>query len=521
MTLNETQSSVLLPGLLVTTGSCIAAYVIYRALSSKKDPKVPKVSGFPVIGNMLDLLPETFLDRMIKRKEQYGNVFYLHMFFQKFIHISDTNLCREVLSKRPKTFVRGRVLNYMAETLHYLPYGLFHANDAHTWGRMRKMTSPAFSKQNLSNMSALLLKEGIAFAKHLKEISQDGATLDMVKESTGYTVRVISSVAFGSEAVEYFFGQQFYEDVRVTFNVLLDHAMFPFPQWVWRLTPGYRMELAAIEADRRFSQACQEVISIKRAQHATMEEEQKKELHSLIDIMIRQEESRDDEMLANVKTFYVAGSDTTSMSISWALFLLAQHPGAVAQLREEVAAAGLFPPIHLSPNNNSSATEKTAAQVSEAMSGLVFTHAVLKEAVRLYPAGPAIFLDFINPTDEPVTLSNGVVIQADTTVITNLSLCLRDAEHFPQPDAFLPQRWLSEDKAALGRMEQAFMGFGAGARMCPGMGLAMAEGVMALAAVLHHFDLQLLCSPAEVKAEFKFTLQPSQLPMRLTSRRGE
>lgn len=50
------------------------------------------------------------------------------------------------------------------------------------------------------------------------------------------------------------------------------------------------------------------------------------------------------------------------------------------------------------------------------------------------------------------------------------------------------------------------------------MGLAMAEGVMAVAAIIHHFDIALLCAPTEVKVEFKFTLQPSQLPMRLTKR---
>jgi cytochrome P450 len=429
------------------------------------------------------------------------------MFSQKFLHVSDIQLAREILQKRPKQLIRSRVLDYMATNMHYLPFGLFHANDAVIWGKVRKQTSPAFSKQNLASMSTSFLEEALAFVQHLDGLCGADSQVDMIRENTGYTVRVISRVAFGNDTVEYFFGEQFYRDVRVTFDILLDSALFPFPQWVWRLSPKYQGELAAAEADKRFSAACQQVIDTKRRQQQSMSEDEKKDTHSLIDIMIRQEDARDEEVLANVKTFYLAGSDTTSMSMSWAMYLLAQHPGAVQRLREEVA--GFF---------SSDARNRSAAEISEALGAMVYTHAVLKEAIRLYPAGPAIFLDFT--ADESITLSNGVVVTPDTTFLVNLWLPLTDEANFSDAKNFHPERWLTEDKALLGRMDQAFLGFGAGARACPGAGLAMAEGAMALAAVYHHFDVQLLCAPEDVKAEFKFTLQPSQLPVRLIRRAG-
>jgi cytochrome P450 len=356
-------------------------------------------------------------------------------------------------------------------------------------------------------MSQNFVQEAMEFVQRLDDLSRAGDEIDMIRENTGYTVRVISRVAFGNDQVDYFFGEQFYRDVRVTFDILLESALFPFPAWVWRLTPKYKGELALAEANTRFSAACQQVIDIKRKQHETMSEEQKKDTHSLIDIMIRQEDSRDEEVMANVKTFYLAGSDTTSMSMSWAMYLLAQHPAVVARLREEVA--GFFA---------SGVRARPAAEASDALSALVYTHAVLKEAVRLYPAGPAIFLDFA--TQESITLSNGLTVTPDTTLLINIWLPLTDEANFTDAKSFHPERWLTEDKAQLARMEQAFLGFGAGARACPGAGLAMAEGAIALAAVYHHFDLQLLCAPEEVKAEFKFTLQPSQLPMKLTRRAG-
>jgi cytochrome P450 len=249
-----------------------------------------------------------------------------------------------------------------------------------------------------------------------------------------------------------------------------------------------------------------DVVTRKRRQYATLSEEDKKDTHSLIDIMIRQEGVTDAEILANVKTFYLAGSDTTSVSMSWALFLLAQHPDVVARMREEVR--GLFAhPLR----------EMSVQAISELLATLPYSTAVFKEAVRLYPVGPLIFLDFME--DEPLTLSDGMVIDSDKTMLIHVWACHFDEEYFPDAHAFDPARWLTADKDALGRMDQAFLGFGCGSRACPGMGLALSEGVVGLAAVVHHVDFELACPVEEVQVLYKFTMQPSQLPMRVTRRK--
>lgn len=405
------------------------------------------------------MLPENVLQNFVKFRNKYGNTYRLSIFFQKFIHISDSQLIREIMQKRPKLLKRSTVLEHMAESFEYLPYGLFHANDATIWGKMRKLSSPAFSKQNLTNMSQLFYLEALEFVVHLQTISRDGKKVDMVKESSGFTTRVISRVAFGNDQVDYFFGDQFYEDVRVTLGVILDHALFPFPQWVWRLTPMYQQELIAKEADVRFTRAAQQVIDTKRAQHATMSEEDKRNLHGLLDIMIRQDDSRDSEMMANVKTFYLAGSDTTSMTISWCMYLLCQHPAAVDKIRAEVA------PFFAT---QAQTQRKSAQEVSDALASFAYTTAVVREAIRLYPAGPAIFLDYVNKADEPLTLSNGLTVDTDTTFLLNLWICLTDEKNYPDAMKFDPERWFTKDEALLARMENAFLGFGAGPRACPG-----------------------------------------------------
>jgi cytochrome P450 len=327
-----------------------------------------------------------------------------------------------------------------------------------------------------------------------------------MRETTTMTVQVISKVAFGNEPVTYFYSEQFYEDVGITFRVVLEDAMFHLPRWVWKLTPMYKTELLAREGNARLEDACMEVVTRTRQQYATLSEEDKKHTHSLIDIMIRQEGVTDAEILANVKTFYLAGSDTTSVSMSWAMFLLVQHPAVVARMREEVR--GLFAqPLR----------EMSAQAIAELLVTLPYSTAVFKEAVRLYPVGPLIFLDFME--DEPLTLSDGMVIDSDKTLMLHAWACHFDEEYFPNAHAFDPARWLTADKEALGRMDQAFLGFGGGTRACPGMGLALSEGVVGIAAVVHHVDFELACPVEDVQVLYKFTMQPSQLPMRVTRRK--
>lgn len=449
--------SSLWPVALLSAGCGVAAVIYLRGNNKKKKDTIPSVPGYPLIGNVLDMLPDNMLENFVKFRNKYGNLYRMHIFSQKFLHVSDSTLVREIMSKRPKLLKRSSVLEPMAESFDYLPYGLFHANDATIWGKMRKLSSPAFSKQNLVNMSKLFLTQAVSFVKHLEELSHSGNKIDMIKECSGYTTHVISSVAFGNDTVDYFFKDDFYEDTRLTLAVILDNALFPFPLWVWRLTPMYQRELAAKKADARFTAAAQRVIDIKRSQHANMSEDEKKHLHGLLDIMIRQDGARDAEIMANVKTFYLAGSDTTSMTISWTVYLLVQHPEAVARIRAEVAPFFAAKPEHMS-----------AQEVADALASFTYTTAAIKEAIRLYPAGPSIFLDYVSKSDAPLTLSNGLTIDTDTTILLNLWICLTDEDNYTDAMKFQPERWFTEDQAQLVKMENAFLGFGSGQRVCPG-----------------------------------------------------
>jgi cytochrome P450 len=510
--LSEEHFSIRLPpnmeGNLLWTAGCglvLASLLVFLGYERRsRSSKFIRVPGYPVVGNFFDIGIDVLLIRLKQFTKLYGNIFLLEVFHKKILHVSDVKLCREVLQRRPKHLKRGVNLESLAKIMGYLPYGLFHSTDPVIWSKMKKMSAPAFSKQNVQLKTKILFEEALRMVDRLKVQAEHNCEVDMLREANTLAVQVISKVAFGNEPVAYFFDSQFYDDSSIALKVILENALFVLPRWMWKLTPMYKTELLALEGNQRFERACQDVIDRKRKQHNSMTEADKRELHDLIDIMIRQEGVTDAEILANVKTFYVAGSDTTSVSVTWAMLLLHKHPAALQKLRQEVLAFFALPLQTLS-----------AQAIAEAIGALPYTLAVLKEAIRLYPVAPLIFLDFLE--QEPLVLSNGMVVDTDITIQLDVWACHLDNANFAEAERFFPERWLTEDKQALIGMEQAFMGFGGGPRACPGMTLALNEGVMAIAALAHHFDFELAC-PEEVRVEYKFTMQPNKMPMRMKLR---
>lgn len=86
----------------------------------------------------------------------------------------------------------------------------------------------------------------------------------------------------------------------------------------------------------------------------------------------------DEDMLHNINTFMFAGSDTSSLSVTWTLLLLAQHPAIQTRLREELIAVALVENFYeLTPEEVDSLYEKIA--------DLPYLQNVVRESLRLIP----------------------------------------------------------------------------------------------------------------------------------------
>lgn len=199
------------------------------------------------------------------------------------------------------------------------------------------------------------------------------------------------------------------------------------------------------------------------------------------------------EIHDHVITLLMAGHETTANALTWALFLLGQHPAVQDRLYAEVKEFADRGPAF--------------AQLPS----LPYTRAVVSEAMRLYP--PAWFLG--RTILEPLEFG-GWHAPAGTLVGLSPMLMHRDPRWFADPDRFDPDRWLDERRGSLPK--NSYLPFGTGPRACIGEQFAWAETSTALAVLTA--NVRFHTDPAFTpEIHYRVTLRPSgAVPIRVSRR---
>jgi len=165
----------------------------------------------------------------------------------------------------------------------------------------------------------------------------------------------------------------------------------------------------------------------------------------------------EEQLIDNLLTFYLAGHETTARALTWTLYLLSRSPEWAAALEEEIERVAGGAPIE-------------SAHVER----LVLVQQVLKESMRLYPPVP-----LMSRQCAVATRLDGHDIAPGTTVVMPIYALHRHRARWEEPDAFDPTRFETEREARIPRYQ--YMPFGAGPRICIGMGFAMLEAAAMLA----------------------------------------
>jgi cytochrome P450 len=196
----------------------------------------------------------------------------------------------------------------------------------------------------------------------------------------------------------------------------------------------------------------------------------------------------DDELIGQTSMLFGAANRTTASALTWTLFLLAQHPTIMAQLLDELEGT-----LH--------GDAPTVAQLTQ----LPLLERVIKESMRLLP--PVAFNT--RTTAEPVELGPFRLTRG-TTVVFSHYITHHMPELFPQPERFLPDRWLT-----IAPSPYAYLPFSAGPRMCIGAALASTIIKTSLAMILQRYRLTLVPNVA-INRKVTVTLNPEAgMPMQI------
>lgn len=181
-----------------------------------------------------------------------------------------------------------------------------------------------------------------------------------------------------------------------------------------------------------------------------------------------------------IRTFLFAGHDTTSSSICHIFYLLSKNPKTFEKLRtEHELVLGSDPAMAA---NIMSTNPQTLNQ-------LPYTTAVVKEALRLFPPASSV-RQGIDGTEAIDDEGNKYPTPSNTTIWILHQALHRNAKYWPDPDSFIPERWIVEPGHPLHPAKWAWRPFEFGPRNCIGQGLVMNELKVILGLVVREFDVK-------------------------------
>ncbi|MET9375762.1 cytochrome P450 [Streptomyces sp. NPDC002992] len=422
---------------------------------------IPGPAGLPLLGSMFDLKNDS-LGTFLNSQRAHGDVVRITAGppgMRGVVYgVFSAEGAQQVLATESANFRKDN--HFYQEVRESFGNGLLTSQDE-DYLRQRRLVQPLFTRRRVDSYAEAIAAEVGAVTAGWRTAAD--STVDVLDEMTRLALRAVARILFGTDV------EAAVEIVERAFPVMGEYVLrrgfspVNIPRdWP---TPGNRRAAAAHE---ELYAVCDRIIAERRAAGQDAGDGGGQDLLSLLAEAESAEDGSFDasELREQVLVFLLAGHETTATSLGFALHLLALHPEQRKRAHEEVdrVLAGRTP---------------GAADLD----ALPYLTRVLKEAMRLFPAAPAIGRRAVAATE-----IGGHTIPAGADVIVAPWVTHRHPAYWEDPERFDPERFTPEAEA--GRPRYAWFPFGGGPRACIGQHFSMLESVIALAMILQEYDLE-------------------------------
>ncbi|KAL7604599.1 hypothetical protein Lser_V15G18801 [Lactuca serriola] len=479
--------------LVATIFSILVHRLLLHILHRKRvnNQKPPQAKGaWPIIGHLYLLggpeLPHKVLGDMA---EKHGPIFTIKLGVHQALVVSDAEIAKDCFTTNDKAFASrpkmeaSKIMAYNYAVFGLAPYGDY-------WRKVRKMVVlEVLSQPRVEMLGHIRASEVRASLKELydgwvanKPTESSESQMVKVEMSQWFgnlvlniVVRIVSGKRFSPNDEE---GVRFQAVVRKYFELFGAFLVADFiPYLNWLDVGGYKKMMKNTGKDldnifdRWLKEHKQESKSIQ--QHETNQDF----MHVLISILRGASEDEfpgfdhDTIIKATSLQVLVAGVDTTSVTLTWALALLLNNPKALEIAQDEIDK-------HVGRDR--------LVEESD-LKNLVYLDAIIKESFRLYPAGP------LSVPHESVEdcIVGGYNIPKGTRLLVNLWKLQRDPNIWSDPTEFKPERFLTSHKDIdVKGNHYELLPFGSGRRMCPGVLFALPVLGLTLASLIQEFVLK-------------------------------
>ncbi|MER5209886.1 cytochrome P450 [Streptomyces sp. NPDC002838] len=451
----------------------------------RRIPRPPR--RLPLLGDVLGSSRRTPLQDTLRYGRRLGPIFRRKAFGREFVFVWGADLVADLADE--SRFAKHVGLG-VANLRPVAGDGLFTAyNHEPNWQLAHDVLAPGFSREAMEGYHAMMLAVAGRLTDHWDRELAAGRAVDVPGDMTKLTLETIARTGFGHD-----FGS--FERARPHPFVTAMVGTLTYAQQLNALPFPRLMRAAARRNAADIAYLNRTVDDLVRARRTASGD------GDLLDRMLDTAHPETGERLPerNVRrqviTFLVAGHETTSGALSFALHYLARHPDVAARARAEVdhvwGGAGV-------PGYD---------QVAK----LRYVRRVLDESLRLWPTAPA----FAREARQDTVLAGTHPMRrgAWTLVLTPMlhrdpAVWGADAERF-DPDRF-------EARAVRSRPPHTFKPFGTGARACIGRQFALHEATLVLGLLLRRYELR-PDPDYRLRVAERLTLMPEGLRLHLERR---
>lgn len=425
--------------------------------------RIPMPEKKPVVGNMLSVDKDQPLQSLMELTRELGPIMRMDMMGTPLVVVSGHELVDELCDEsRFDKAVRGSLRRVRAIG----GDGLFTGDTQEpNWTKAHNILLPTFSRQAMSNYFPMMLDVAGQLCLKWERMNADD-DIDVVHDMTAVALDTIGICGFN-----YRFNSFYREDYHPFIDALtrtLETSM---------MQRGLPFENALLK--KRLDQKEDDVAYMNKLVDDIIAERRKggdRTENDLLNYMldgvdkVTGETLSDENIRYQINTFLIAGHETTSGLMSFAMYFLMNHPDVLEKAYEEVDRV-LGRDISVQP---------TLKQVNQ----LTYVNQILLEALRLWPTAPAFS---VYPYKDEVI--GGKFKLKENTFTTVLLLMLhRDKEIWGEnADDFNPDNFSRE--AVASRPVNAYKPFGNGQRACIGRQFAMQEAVLVVGMILQRFEL--------------------------------
>lgn len=398
---------------------------------------------------------------------EYGDIASFRFGPKRIFLVSHPDLVEQVLVTDAKHYIKHFGARMYKPVL---GNGLV-TSEGDFWLRQRKLSQPAFLKNRVLSYAPLMAQA----TEHMLAGWQPGKEVLVHFEFSGLTSAIALKTLFDLDDPGD--REHFTETLRLAFELMSKRfrKVPRLPLW-FPTIDNIRLHRCVRELNR----VIDGFVAAGRARPHPGDDLLSRLIHAKDEDGSRM---TDKQLRDEAMTLYLAGHETTALTLTWSWYLLAHHPKVEAKLVDEWKSV-----------------LGGRAPTPDDLLKMPYTDAVITEAMRVYP--PVYLIGREATTDLEL---GGYKVKKGYTVFMSQWVSHRDPRYFPDPEEFRPERWL--DGLAKRLPKYAYYPFGGGPRVCIGNTFALVEAAILLAAVGQRYQFTIKSTePAEVNPQI--TLLP-------------